>query len=125
MSEARIGQGKPGPGRPKGSKSRRTIEAEAEMRRMAEAVADSIPNAFRGDALALLVSVYKDTRLSLEMRIDAAKSAIRFERPMLASTEVHATIRRSLADLTDQELVALAGSEGGADGVGETAHGPH
>jgi hypothetical protein len=47
------------------------------------------------DAHALLVSVYQNEKAEMHMRLDAAKAAIRFEKPALASIEqkVESTIR--------------------------------
>ena len=38
---------------------------------------------FEGDAWALLASVYKDKRQSINLRVDAAKAAISYEKPRL------------------------------------------
>jgi len=62
--------------------------------------------AFEGDAHAFLMGVYKDTRIDIEKRIDAAKAAIRYEKPALSTIEarVEATvdalteIRRTIVD---------------------------
>jgi hypothetical protein len=43
------------------------------------------PDAFPGDAVALLQCVYRDASLPLEIRIDAASKAARFERPALSA----------------------------------------
>src|SRR6266478_401214 len=53
---------------------------------VAEAIAqvgETIPNAFAGDAHALLVAVYKDPRQDLHTRLDAAKAALPYEKPRL------------------------------------------
>jgi hypothetical protein len=42
---------------------------------------------FEGDAHSLLALIYKNEGLLTEMRADAAKAAIRFEKPALASTD--------------------------------------
>ena len=44
-------------------------------------------DAFKGDAHALLVMVYCDPRQPIELRIDAAKAAIGYEKPKLASID--------------------------------------
>ena len=43
---------------------------------------------FDGDALDFLRVVYRDPRIPLDVRIDAAKTAVRFERPSLQAVEV-------------------------------------
>jgi hypothetical protein len=125
METPRIGKGKPGPGRPHGSKNKRTLEREASMQAAAQTIAAMIPDAFPGDAHALLVAIYKDPGQPVELRLDAAKAAIRFEKPALASTTVDASIRRSLADFTDAELAMLASDVSGKDGAAETLRSPH
>ena len=50
-------------------------------------MAAQIQSAFEGDALAFLMSVYKDPSKPENVRIDAAKAAIRYERPPLAPVE--------------------------------------
>jgi hypothetical protein len=72
---------------------------------------------FPGDAHALLVAIYRDESLPLSMRLDAAKSAVKFERPALASTMVtqkDALDELSLDDL--QRLLALAEAAQAAGG---------
>lgn len=104
-------------GRPKGSKSKRTVEREQAMREVAEKIAGTLPDAFGGDAHALLISIYKDARQDMHLRVDAAKAALPYEKPKLASIEVQAdvSVRRSAADMTDDELAALiAASSAGA-----------
>ena len=44
------------------------------------------PDAFPGDAVSLLQCIYRDQSLQLDVRIDAAGKAARFERPALAAT---------------------------------------
>jgi hypothetical protein len=73
-------------GRPKGAKNKRTAEREA-MREMAAQIEKVVDGAFEGDALAYLTSIYKDPTKPENVRIDAAKAAIRYERPAFAPTE--------------------------------------
>src|SRR5687767_9567326 len=70
-------------GRPKGSKNKRTVEREVAMQKAAQAITAAIPEAFEGDAHALLMATYKDTALPLPTRLDAAKAAIGYEKPRL------------------------------------------
>jgi hypothetical protein len=100
-----------GAGRPRGAKNKRTREVEAAMKTVAEEFAEAVPDAFAGDGVAFLQTVYKDPRHSLAVRMDAAAKAARFERPMLASSNVR-VIRRCLhvqtsrGHATDRSLVA-------------------
>ena len=77
-------------GRPKGAKNKRTAEREAAMKEMAAQIEKAVGGAFEGDALAYLMSIYKDPTMPENLRIDAAKAAIRYERPALAPVEQQA-----------------------------------
>ena len=77
------------------------------MKTVAEEFAEAVPDAFTGDGVAFLQTVYKDPKLPLAVRMDAAAKAARFERPMLASSNVR--VIRSIEDLTEEELRVLAG----------------
>jgi len=57
------------------------VEAAAQM------IEQALPDAFKGDSHALLMSVYKDPTQPLPLRIDAAKAAIGYEKPKLAAVE--------------------------------------
>jgi hypothetical protein len=74
-------------GRPRGAKNKRTTEREAAMREVAVQIEKSVDGAFQGDALAFLTSIYKDPAKPENLRIDAAKVAIRYERAPLAPRE--------------------------------------
>jgi hypothetical protein len=71
-------------GRPKGALNKRTAEREAAMREKAAQIEKAVGDAFEGDALAYLMSIYKDPTKPETLRMDAAKAAIRYERPALA-----------------------------------------
>jgi hypothetical protein len=73
-------------GRKRGTPNKRTLERERAMAAAALKVAEVLgPEAFDGDAHALLMSVYKDTRFPIELRLDAAKAAVPYEKARLAS----------------------------------------
>lgn len=74
-------------GRPPGVKNKRTQEVEKATKETVERLTEVIPGAFEGDAHAFLVSVYKDPLNDLPVRIDAAKAAVRYEKPSLSSIE--------------------------------------
>jgi hypothetical protein len=64
-------------GRQKGSPNKRTV-----ARRLAETEAMcALPEQFQGNALALLQMIYRDTKLELRVRIDAASKALAYELP--------------------------------------------
>ena len=77
----RQGNYKPGPGRPKGSKNKKTLALEAAARKAMEGV----EGAFEGDAHAFLQSVYQNPEVPLEVRILAATKALRVEKPALSA----------------------------------------
>lgn len=81
------GGSRPGAGRKAGAKNKRTVELEAATQVAAGKIAEAIDGAFAGDAHALLMTVYKDPAQEWPIRIDAAKAAIRFEKPALANIE--------------------------------------
>src|ERR1700730_5071209 len=75
-------------GRPKRAKSTRTIEREAAMQEAAKKAAEALGvEAFDGDAHALLMMIYKNTAHPIELRVDAAKAAIGYEKPRLATVD--------------------------------------
>lgn len=69
-----------GAGRPRGAKNKRTREVEAAMEAVAVKFAEAVPDAFNGDGVAFLQTVYKNPALPLPMRLDAAAKAARFAR---------------------------------------------
>jgi hypothetical protein len=87
-----IRTGKPR-GRPQGAKNRRTVAVEEAAAQTAAQIAEAIPGAFEGDAHALLMTVYKDPTKDWPLRIDAAKAAIRYEKPALATTELKGELK--------------------------------
>ena len=77
-----------GAGRPKGAKGKRTIAVEKAMQVVAEKLKQAVPDAFEGDGVAYMQSVYRDPSFPQELRLDAAAKAARFERPTLAAIAV-------------------------------------
>lgn len=84
------------------------------MKVVADEFAEAVPDAFAGDGVAFLQTVYKDPKLPLSTRLDAAAKAARFERPMLSATNMR--VIRSIEDLSEEELMVLAGMEGKGEG---------
>jgi hypothetical protein len=58
------------------------------MEVVAEKLKQVVPNAFEGDAVAYMQTVYRDPSFSQELRLDAAAKAARFERPTLTAVAV-------------------------------------
>ena len=100
-------------GRKKGVKNRRTQRIESAAKRLLddakEFLGEKGAKLFDGDAHALLVLTYKNPELPLDIRLDAAKAAIRFEKAVLTSSSVDLSVKAVRADqLTDDELAAIA-----------------
>jgi hypothetical protein len=77
-------------GRQRGSRNKKTVLLEEKGR---EALAKALgPQAFDRDAHSLLIAIYKDESRPVELRLDAAKAAIRFEKPALAALDARGTI---------------------------------
>lgn len=92
-------------GRQKGTPNKRTEKVQQAAEAAADAIAEAIPGSFTGDAHALLMAVYKNPAHEWQLRIDAAKAAVRYEKPALSSVtaEVDArvaveAIRRTIVD---------------------------
>jgi hypothetical protein len=76
-------------GRAKGTPNKRTKEMLDATRAAREKARRVLGNdAFDGDAHALLVLVYRDTSLPIELRLDAAKVAINYESPRLQAVQL-------------------------------------
>lgn len=84
-----MAQGKKTGGRIKGvSKNKRTLALEAKAKEAAAKINEALGGkAFEGDAHALMMAVYKDPAFAWELRLQAATSAIRFEKPALSSVD--------------------------------------
>jgi hypothetical protein len=74
-------------GRPAGVKNVRTLERQQEIAEVSRVIESALERPFTGDAHTLLMTVYKDEAQPLERRIDAAKAAIAYEKPKLASVD--------------------------------------
>jgi hypothetical protein len=81
-------------------KNKRTLARELVLADTAEKITAALgTNDFAGDAHALLMAVYKNVTQPIELRVLAAKAAIRYEKPRLAAVDAqHASII-TLADL--------------------------
>jgi len=89
-------------GRKKGSRNRKTVLLKESGR---EALAKALgPDAFDGDAHSLLIAIYKDQSYPIELRLEAAKAAIRFEKPALAALDAKGTIENVHYAVGEQPL---------------------
>ena len=75
------------------------------MQVVAEKLKQAVPEAFEGDGVAHMQSVYRDPSFPQELRLDAAAKAARFERPTLAAIAVQQPPRARL------DVSALSTSE--------------
>lgn len=99
------GGSRPNAGRKAGSKSTKTVERLKKVEQVMKSVDDALPDAFKGDAHAFLIAVYKDQTNPIKDRLAAATAAIGYEKPKLASVEVQAEIDATVA-VSRIELVA-------------------
>jgi hypothetical protein len=73
-------------GRQRGTKNKRTVATERALANAAAKITGALgTDAFEGDAHALLMAVYKNTAQPIELRVLAARAAIGYEKPRLAS----------------------------------------
>lgn len=93
-------------GRQKGTPNKRSIALEEKVREAAEIIESTLPEAFKGDAHALLMTVYKDPNSPMPLRIDAAKAAIAFEKPKLASVQHSGDAENPVESVTRIELTS-------------------
>lgn len=99
-----------GAGRKPGSRNRSAKQREQAMLEMSRVIGDQIPSAFAGDGHALLMAVYKNPDLPLPLRVDAAKAAIGYEKPRLASTEIKGDPDSPLEHSTRVEMTIIDAS---------------
>lgn len=74
-------------GRPPGAANKSTLERQKKLDEIASQIGAAIDDAFEGDSHAFLMAVYKNPALPMNVRLDAAKAAISYEKPKLASVE--------------------------------------
>lgn len=95
-----VGYKTPGSGRKKGTLNKRTLEREEMLRKAQEEIAQALNKDKIWDAHSLLIAVYNNDKLSLEVRADAAKAAIRYEKPAKSETTVTDNTRWLVSDGT-------------------------
>lgn len=113
-------------GRPKGAQNKLTKERLEKIDKAAEAIKGAIPDAFDGDAVSYLMTVYKNPSNDMHVRIDAAKAAAPYERPRLAAVEVSGNQDKPLAvDILGSLLGFNRGLNGRGDDKGDGKGPPH
>ena len=88
-------------GRQKGTPNKKTAEQKAAIKAAVEKVVGELPEVFEGDSYAFLATIYKDKQQPIGVRMDAAKTAIAYERARLAHV---AMTTRSLDQLSDEKF---------------------
>jgi len=95
-------------GRVKGVKNKRSKQKLiAEAAEKAQELLGDQEGIFEGNALAYLMSIYKNPAYDTYVRMDAAKTAINFESPRLAATVVNHSGSVTLESLV-MEAIKLA-----------------
>jgi hypothetical protein len=102
-------------GRKKGTPNKRSAQMKEATQRLLEdadrALAEKGLKLFEGDAHGLLTVVYKHPELDLAMRVDAAKAAAKFEKPVMASSTVDLNVNVPIHRWTDSQLHAFISQE--------------
>ena len=93
--------GAPGQAKTGGRKAGTPNKKTAALKQAVVEAVGALPDAFEGDSYAFLATVYKNHALPLGIRLDAAKTAIAYERARLAHV---AMTTRSLDSLSDEEF---------------------
>ena len=97
-------------GRRAGVPNKRTAKRRDVLAQVVQEVVQHTPGRFRGDAHQFLRLVYTDPSIPLDVRLDAAKSAIRFEKPALSASAVtvdNSPQQQMLARMTDVQLLGM------------------
>jgi hypothetical protein len=93
-----MAKGKKTGGRKRGSQNKKT----AALQRAVEQAVGELIEPFEGDSYAFLATLYKNKELPLAVRLDAAKTAIAYERPRLSNV---AMTTKSLDDMMTAEEI--------------------
>jgi hypothetical protein len=99
MTDRPKGRPKTG-GRKRGTPNKWTVARERAVAGAARKITAALgDDAFQGDAHALLMAVYKDPRQPVQLRLEAARAAIAYEKPRLAAVEAKVEGRMTLEQL--------------------------
>lgn len=79
---------RPGGGRPKGAKNKRTLELQRRMEEAEAILQEKLENCSDLDAHGVLMAIYKDMDQPVNLRMEAAKAAAPFEKPRLQAQHV-------------------------------------
>lgn len=84
-------------GRQKGTPNKKTVRRQEQLVSAMHKFMETDAGTFAGDAHALLMAIYKNPSCPLDLRMDAAKTAIRFEKPALASAAIDGNLSNNIA----------------------------
>ena len=91
-------EGNRGMGRTSGVPNKRTQAFQEHMVKVSKQIGQVLgEGAFQGDAHAFLMAVYRDSNVPLDMRIEAASVAIRYEKPALQAVAMKTTEQRTIS----------------------------
>src|SRR5262245_13538295 len=93
--------GAPGQAKTGGRKAGTPNKKTAALKQAVVEAVGALSDAFEGDSYAFLATVYKNQALPLGVRLDAAKTAIAYERARLSQI---AMTTRSVDQLSDEEF---------------------
>lgn len=94
-------------GRQKGTPNKKTIAKREALEQASAAL-----GWFEGDAHALLIALYKDPKIPPDIRLDAAKAAVRFEKPTMATTSIDLSVsQKPTVEWSDDELRRFIANE--------------
>ena len=97
----------PGSGRKAGTPNKKTREAAERAVEVGRVLAEYLgEHCFPGDAHALAMAIYKDVRIDPELRLEAAKAAMPYEKPRLSAVEHSGSIGTTHEERLFQRLAA-------------------
>jgi|SRR5580698_10391069 hypothetical protein len=103
-------------GRPAGVKNKNTRMLEAKalsaQERARMILGEEEIEAFKGDAHVWLCVLYMDPRQPIEVRLEAAKAALPYEKPKLAAIAVKTDKEVTLSDLIMETVIKAKQIEG-------------
>lgn len=113
--KSRHGGPRPNSGRPKGRKNAATLQKEAMHKEVLVRAMDGAET-----PLEVMLGIMRDPGTEPQMRFEAAKAAAPYVHPRLSQVDSTVTHKNDAADLTEDELAAIA--RRGSTGVAEPAN---
>lgn len=106
-------------GRPEGTINPSTQAAHAAFEEARKALCTPGSKRFEGNALQFMQAVYQNPDFGMTVRMDAARTAIKFETPALSTVDINA-IAKPVNKLSDAELRAYLESAMRAETIANT-----